>query len=34
MLVMSKGALSAAQAESYYEEKWSHDDYYAEEHAS
>jgi conjugative relaxase-like TrwC/TraI family protein len=28
---MSKGALSAAQAESYYEEKWSHDDYYAEE---
>jgi conjugative relaxase-like TrwC/TraI family protein len=31
MLVMSKGALSAAQAESYYEEKWSHDDYYAEE---
>lgn len=30
MLVMSKGALSAAQAESYYEEKWSHDDYYSE----
>ncbi len=30
MLVMSKGALSAAQAETYYEEKWSHDDYYAE----
>ena len=30
MLVMSKGALSAAQAETYYEAKWSHDDYYAE----
>jgi conjugative relaxase-like TrwC/TraI family protein len=30
MLVMSKGALSAAQAETYYEEKWSHDDYYSE----
>jgi len=30
MLVMSKGALSAAQGESYYEEKWSHDDYYSE----
>ncbi len=31
MLVMSKGALSAAQAETYYEEKYSHDDYYSEE---
>lgn len=30
MLVMSKGALSAAQAETYYEEKYSHDDYYSE----
>ena len=30
MLVMSKGPLSAAQAETYYEAKWSHDDYYAE----
>jgi conjugative relaxase-like TrwC/TraI family protein len=30
MLVMSKGALSAVQAETYYEEKWSHDDYYSE----
>ena len=30
MLVMSKGALSAAQAETYYDEKWSHDDYYSE----
>ena len=28
MLVMSKGALSAAQAKTHYEEKWSHDDYY------
>ena len=32
MLVMSKGALSAAQAETYYEEKYVHDDYYSEEH--
>jgi conjugative relaxase-like TrwC/TraI family protein len=31
MLVMSKGALTAAQAESYYEEKYSHDDYYSQE---
>src|SRR5512146_41249 len=31
MLVMSKGALSAAQAETYYEEKYSQDDYYTEE---
>jgi conjugative relaxase-like TrwC/TraI family protein len=31
MLVMSKGALSAAQAESYYEEKYVRDDYYSEE---
>src|ERR1700738_4382914 len=31
MLVMSKGALSAAQAETYYEEKHVHDDYYSEE---
>ena len=31
MLVMSKGALSAAQAETYYEEKYLHDDYYSEE---
>jgi conjugative relaxase-like TrwC/TraI family protein len=30
MLVMSKGALSAAQAETYYEEKYSQDDYYTE----
>jgi conjugative relaxase-like TrwC/TraI family protein len=30
MLVMSKGALSAAQAETYYEEKYVHDDYYSE----
>ena len=30
MLVMSKGALTAAQAETYYEEKYSHDDYYTE----
>jgi len=30
MLVMSKGALSAQQAESYYEEKYSQDDYYTE----
>jgi len=28
---MSKGALSAKQAESYYEEKYSQDDYYTEE---
>ena len=31
MLVMSKGALTAAQAESHYEEKYSHDDYYTPE---
>lgn len=31
MLVMSKGALTAAQAETYYEEKYSRDDYYTEE---
>jgi conjugative relaxase-like TrwC/TraI family protein len=30
MLVTSKGALSAAQAETYYEEKYSQDDYYTE----
>ncbi len=30
MLVMSKGALTAAQAETYYEEKYSQDDYYTE----
>src|SRR5713101_4062786 len=30
MLVMSKGALTAAQAETYYEEKYSQDDYYSE----
>src|SRR5260370_36299601 len=30
MLVISKGALTAAQAETYYEEKYSHDDYYSE----
>ncbi|MGH7925777.1 MAG: MobF family relaxase, partial [Candidatus Binatus sp.] len=28
---MSKGALTAAQAETYYEEKYSQDDYYSEE---
>ncbi|MHB8330542.1 MAG: MobF family relaxase, partial [Acidimicrobiales bacterium] len=32
MLVMSRGALSAGQAETYYEEKYSQDDYYTEEH--
>ena len=31
MLVMSKGALSAAQAETYYAEKYSQDDYYTED---
>ena len=30
MLVMSKGALTAASAETYYEEKYSHDDYYSQ----
>jgi conjugative relaxase-like TrwC/TraI family protein len=30
MLVMSKGALTADKAETYYEEKYSHDDYYSE----
>jgi conjugative relaxase-like TrwC/TraI family protein len=30
MLVMSKGALTATQAEIYYEEKYSQDDYYSE----
>ena len=34
MLVMSKGALSAAQAETYYEEKYSQDDYYTEKRES
>ena len=32
MMVMSRGALSAGQAETYYEEKYSQDDYYSEEH--
>ena len=32
MLVMSRGALSAGQAETYYAEKYSQDDYYTEEH--
>jgi len=32
MLVMSKGALSAKQAETYYQEKYSQDDYYTEHH--
>jgi conjugative relaxase-like TrwC/TraI family protein len=32
MLVMSRGALSAGQAETYYEEKYSQDDYYTEEY--
>ena len=30
MLVKSKGALTAAQAETYFEEKYSLDDYYTE----
>src|SRR5258708_11136089 len=30
MPVLSKGALTAARAETYYEEKSSHDDYYSE----
>ena len=30
MLVMSKGALTAGQTETYYEEKYSRDDYYTE----
>src|SRR5229473_620566 len=30
MLVMSKGALSVGQAETYYQEKYSEDDYYTE----
>ncbi len=32
MLVMSKGALSVGQAETYYQEKYSEDDYYTESH--
>src|SRR5487761_419954 len=32
MLVMSKGALSVRQAETYYQEKYSEDDYYTESH--
>ena len=32
MLVMSRGALSTGQAETYYEEKYSQDDYYTDEH--
>ena len=31
MLVMSKGGLSAAQAEHYYQEKYTQDDYYTEQ---
>lgn len=31
MLVFSKGGLSAAQAASYYQEKYAHDDYYSED---
>jgi conjugative relaxase-like TrwC/TraI family protein len=30
MLVMSKGGLSAAQADTYYQEKYTQDDYYTE----
>jgi conjugative relaxase-like TrwC/TraI family protein len=32
MLVMSKGALTVGQAATYYEEKYSRDDYYSEQH--
>ena len=32
MLVMSKGALSVGQTETYYQEKYSEDDYYTESH--
>jgi conjugative relaxase-like TrwC/TraI family protein len=32
MLVMSKGALSVGKAETYYQEKYSEDDYYSESH--
>src|SRR5271166_732168 len=32
MLVMSKGALSVGKAETYYQEKYSEDDYYTESH--
>ena len=31
MLVMSKGGISAAKAETYYQEKYTQDDYYSEE---
>ena len=31
MLVMSKGALTVGQAATYYEEKYSRDDYYTEQ---
>ena len=31
MLVMSKGGISAAKAEAYYQEKYTQDDYYTEE---
>jgi hypothetical protein len=31
MLVMSKGALSLGQAETYYDEKYARDDYYSED---
>jgi conjugative relaxase-like TrwC/TraI family protein len=33
MVVLSKGGLSAAQAERYYQEKYSQDDYYSEDRA-
>lgn len=31
MLVMSKGALSLSQAQTYYDQKYAHDDYYSED---
>lgn len=33
MLIMSKGALSLVQADTYYQEKYSQDDYYNESHS-
>ena len=32
MMSLSQGALNAAQAENYFEEHYSHDDYYSENH--
>jgi hypothetical protein len=32
MMTLSQGALNASQAETYFEQHYSHDDYYSESH--